>query len=304
MKHARIPAAMLAVAAVLTAADIDAQRPATASGDPSFDVTSVKRVPRGTPPSVLLGVPPSQMTVRPGGRLAAPWVTVRDLVRVAYGVTDVQVLGGPEWVRTDRFDVEAVTRPDVTAEEARAMIGTLLADRFGLAARREERELPVSVLQVARGDRRLGPQLRPSGPECQPPSRPPGLAFVPPPPPPPPGGSGPSLVLTAGPIRCPALQVSWHISLRDVTMDDFAARLLPVVEGIVVNRTGLSERYDIDLTFMPPGVGPPMVNGEPITVDAPALGTALREQLGLALETERAPVAVVVIDRADAPTGN
>lgn len=304
MKRVPFPMAMMAVAAVLTAADFDAQRSAASSADPSFDVVSVKRVARGTPPSVVMGVPPGQIAVRPGGRFAAPWVTVRDLVRVAYGITDVQVLGGPEWVPTDRFDIEAVTRPDVTADDARAMIRTLLADRFGLTARQEQRELPVNVLQVARSDRRLGQQLRPSGLECQPPSRPPGLSFVPAPPPPPPGGAGRSLVLTAAPIRCLTLQVSWHISLREVTMAYFAARLIPVVEALVVDRTGLMGTYDLDLTFMPPGVGPPLVNGAPITIDAPALGTALRDQLGLKLETERAPVGVVVIDAVRPPTEN
>ncbi len=304
MRRIPFPIALLGVIAALTTAGIDAQRPAAGGAGPAFDVVSVKRVPRGTPPSLALGIAPGEMAVRPGGRFAAPWVTVRDLVRVAYGVNEVQVAGGPDWVAPDRFDVEGITRPDVTAGDARAMIRTLLADRFGLAARTEQRELPVSVLGIARSDRRLGPQLRRSGPECQPPSRPPGLAFVPAPPPPPPGGTGPSLRLSSTPIRCLTLQVSWHISLREVTMDYFAARLIPVVERLVVNRTGLEGPFDLDLTFMPAGVGPPMVNGAPITVDAPALGNALREQLGLKLETERAPVDVVVIEGVKAPAEN
>lgn len=305
MKRIPFPMVMMAAAAVLAAADIDAQRAGGASEGPAFDVISVKRVARGAPPSFAMGVPPGQVVVRPGGRFAAPSVTVQDLVRVAYDVAAMQVIGGPEWAAQDRFDIEATTRGDVTPDEARGMLRRLLSDRFRLESHDETRELPVTTLERSREDGRLGPQLRRSGPECAPVTPPPFLAALPPPPPPPPSGAGRSLILSMTPFRCLTMTITGHLSMRAVTMALFAGRLGAMLERLVEDRTGLDGDFDLDLTYAPdPGTPLPMVNGAPITIDAPSLPSALREQLGLKLESARAPMRVVMIDGVEPPTEN
>jgi uncharacterized protein (TIGR03435 family) len=304
MKRVPFPMAMLAVATVLAAADVDGQRAGADSADAAFDVASIKRTQPGARAGSM-GVPPGQIAVRPGGRLAAPSVSVRDLVRVAYDVTAVQVTGGPPWAVQDRFDIEATTRADVTADEARGMLRRLLRDRFRLDARDDTRELSVTTLEMVRDDRRLGPQLRRSGAECAPVTPPPFLAALPPPPPPPPAGTGRTLILSMTPFRCLTMTITGHLSMRGVTMALFAGRLGAMLERLVVDRTGLNGDFDLDLTYAPdPGTPPPAVNGVAITIDAPTLPSALREQLGLKLETIRAPVKTVVIERVEPPTEN
>jgi uncharacterized protein (TIGR03435 family) len=86
-------------------------------------------------------------------------------------------------------------------------------------------------------------------------------------------------------------------------MEAFVWIVMREVARPVINRTGLTGRYDLDLTFLPDS-GPMTINGNAINADAPSLTTAVREQLGLRLESGRAPVDVVVIDRVSPPTEN
>lgn len=99
----------------------------------------------------------SWLRVLPGGRLSASsWV--KQLIRLAYGVEDYQVSGGPGWLTTQWYDIEAkASAPETTREEMMAMLRSLLAERFHLQLRREEREFPVFELLVEKG----GPKLRP-----------------------------------------------------------------------------------------------------------------------------------------------
>ena len=288
-------ATLLMVAAVATAA-LHAQS--------TFDVTSVKRV--------VDGPGPRGVGIHPGGRFVAPSSTVRGLISTAYGLPDIQIVGGPAWLDTDRFEVLATTtREDVSAADARAMLRTLLADRFRLTTHLEKRELPIYLLQMARDDRRPGPQLRPSGADCAPMKGPPrgvaAPAFVaapPPPPPPPPPGSRPLVSLDGAPRKCPSMAARMngggHWSLRAETMEMFANQVKAEVGRIVIDRTGLKGEYDIDLSFVS-DVALAAASGPG---EAAPLETALRDQLGLRLESTRAPVEVLVIDRVEAPTGN
>jgi uncharacterized protein (TIGR03435 family) len=107
--------------------------------------------------------------VQPGGRYTATNVTVRTLVKSAYGLQqDVQVVGGPRWIETEPFDIVAKAEGnpsiDVFRDQERMMLRTLLTERFTLAFHRETREVPIYALVVARTDRKLGPQLLPSIP--------------------------------------------------------------------------------------------------------------------------------------------
>src|SRR5688500_3124405 len=108
--------AMLALGMAIGGTIAVAQSPPARTGGATFDVASVKRSRPGASRDIMaMAMGAGQVSVRPGGRFAAPAVTLRDLVRAAYGVLDLQVVGGPGWAATDRFDIEATTRPEVTA---------------------------------------------------------------------------------------------------------------------------------------------------------------------------------------------
>lgn len=264
-----------------------------------FDVTSVKRQTGQAPP--ISGLQAS-------GRFIAPGTTVKGLIETAYGLRGYQVIGGPDWIDTDRFEVMANTRAGVSPTDARAMLRALLADRFQLTAHTETRELPVFELRLVRDDRRVGPQLRPSGAACAPMRGPargigaPSFAAAPPPPPPPPEAV---VSLDVEPTRvpkCPSaaarMNGGGHWSLRYETMAFVARQLTGETSRPVFDRTGLEGPYDIDMTFASDVA---IAAG---ALDALTLEGALREQLGLRLEPTRAPVQVLVIDRVERPTEN
>lgn len=284
---------------------IDAQSPTKAT----FDVASIRQSGPDDPDSIFATDGPGLVAVRPGGRFWAPSATTQQLIRVAYGVLDVEIVGGPRWIEEDRFRIEATARPDATADEVRAMLRTLLADRFGLAVHRETRELPVYQLVREHTDGRLGERIRQSGPECAPMPPPAALTVPgstsappepPPPPPPPPAGSGRSLVLSFARTRCGSPRMlPGYFSAREIAMQYFTAQLASMTGRPVVDRSGLVGSFDVDLTYAPDA---PTVIPEP--GDAPPLLTALREQLGLRLEPGRAPVNVLVIDRVERPREN
>jgi uncharacterized protein (TIGR03435 family) len=262
----------------------------------SFDAASIKRNTTsgaGLPPIVLVQ----------SGRLRAPFSTLRDLIQAAYGVEPNQIIGGPGWVDTDRFEVTATLPQGAAIADAPAMLRTLLADRFGLVAREEKRELPVLFLDAPG---KLGPDISVAGTECKAMKSPAGLP-VPPPPPPPPADAGPVTVLNtplgiAG-SKCGNIVFNGFFSMRAVPMVSFVTSLSRQSRRTIIDRTKLAGIYDIDLYFLP-DAGPMMVNGNAVNADAPSLQTAIREQLGLRLESGRAPVDVVVIDRVSAPTDN
>ena len=258
----------------------------------TFEVASIKRT-QGAP-----GVLPLVFTQT--GRLRAPFSTLRELVQAAYGVEPNQIIGGPDWIGTDHFEVNATLPAGTTTARAQMMLRKLLVERFGLATVQEKRDLPVHFLDRA-GE--LGPQLSVAGPACKPLKAPTGIP-APPPPPPPPAGSGPISLMNQPPgSKCGNVMFSGFFSMRAVPMVTFVTYLSRQVRRPIVDRTGLSALYDIDLSFLP-DTGPMMFNGAPLNADAPALSTAVREQLGLRLESGRAPVDVVVIERVSVPTDN
>jgi len=124
--------------------------------------------------------------LQPGGRVIATNLSLRDLIRAVYSLDDTQIVGAPRWVDEDTFDLVAKAADDISAEEARALMRTLLAERFNLASHIETRQLPVYVLTSGADRRAAKLQLRRSGEDCAPLTMPPGIP--PPPPPPPPSG--------------------------------------------------------------------------------------------------------------------
>ncbi|HTM03565.1 MAG TPA: TIGR03435 family protein [Vicinamibacterales bacterium] len=257
-----------------------------------FDVASVKRI------QAAPGMPP--LVVVQAGRLRAPFSTVRDLMQAAYGVEPSQIVSGPGWVDSDRFEIAATLPAGTAMADAPAMLQKLLADRFGLVVHREKRNLPVLILERAG---KLGSDLSLAGSGCKEPKPPAGLP-VPPPPPPPPTNAGPVTVLNTPPgSRCASIVFNGFFSMRSVPFGSFVTDLSRQSRRIIIDRTNLTGFYDVDLYFVP-DAGPLMVNGNAINADAPSLQAAVREQLGLRIDSARAPVDVVVIDRVSTPTEN
>jgi uncharacterized protein (TIGR03435 family) len=262
---------------------------ARAQGSPrlSFAVASVKVNKSGAGLVRLSTLP---------GRFSAVNVTLRMLLRNAYNIPDSRMSGGPSWIGIDRFDVEARSDGAEPAAQVRAMLRSLLEDRFKLNARIETRDLPVYALIVARSDGKLGNQLRRSGDACVPPTPPAGA----PPPPPPPPGATPTVT------QCPSILAPGAISGRQLTMGRLAETLSPWIDRTVIDRTGLEGNFDVDLQWMfdrslSGGPGDFGRGGPPPSSDLPSLFTAIQEQLGLKLASQRAAVEMLLIDRAEKP---
>jgi len=230
------------------------------------------------------------MTPQPGGRLNLVNVPLRLMIRYAYRVQDFQVVGGPDWISTARFDVVAKAEGgNPSQEELQLMLRSLLADRFKLVVRPDTREMPTYSLVPARADGKTGAQLRKSDANCGPataPSAPPAPGQLP---------------------SCGSMLGFGNLKARGSTMAALASTLSTFAGRIVVDRTGLAGGYDVDLNWTPdqiPGpVGdqPVQVNGVTVDPNGPSLFTALQEQLGLKLESTKGPVDVLVVERAEKP---
>jgi uncharacterized protein (TIGR03435 family) len=281
----------------------------------AFDVVSIKRNANG-----------AGMTMRMApGNMSAFNVPVRQLIRQAYGLQDFQIVGGPDWMSADRFDVEGKFDPTPVAGLAgppriQAMLKTMLADRFKLAARSETREMPILALVMARDDKRLGPQLKPSAVDCAALQKqfagarqgggPPDGRGGPPldgrgsPPPP-----GTPFSLGERP-QCGGRGGFGQMIAGGIPMAQFVTQLSQLTSRVVVDRTGLTGGYDVDLKWsptpdqLPQGPPPPGVEPPVIDPNGPSLFSALEEQLGLKLDARRGPVEVLVIDRIELPTEN
>jgi uncharacterized protein (TIGR03435 family) len=247
--------------------------------------------------------------VQPGGRYEFSNMTLRSLLASAYqrfAFDAREVVGGPAWLDTERFDIIAQTGtgtpptdPDGFPGPLFAMMRGLIEERFKVAAHNESRELPIYVLLPARNDGRLGPGLRRLDSGCADAMRRMNAGERPAPRP----GRGPDCSLGGGPGRLQANAVSLEI---------FAKALSGEVGRYVVDKTGVAGDFDIDLTFAPefsPGrrtgaPAPPPDAAALAAGDRPSIFTALQEQLGLKLESARGPVDVLVVDRAEMPERN
>jgi bla regulator protein blaR1 len=290
--------ALLGVAAATAAAtplavgmvNAPAARAQTATPDiqiPRLEVVSVKS---NTSSGTFVA-----MQVQPGGRITITNAPVRLMIRTAYGLQDSHIVGGPDWIKFDRFDVMARAEGNPTQPQLQLLLRTILAQRFNLMVHNETRELPVYALTLARSDKRLGPKLRPSALDCS------AVRNGPPP-----SSSLPAVLAR----ECGFRGLPGTVTARGVSLGALAASLSgnPAVNRIVLDRTGLTGDFDIDLTFTPdqmpagPMRDPNGAELPPIDPNGPSVFTALQEQLGLKLELRKAPVEVLVIDRAEHPT--
>ena len=285
----RQSAGLAALAMGLVFAATGALRAQAPAPPAAFDVSSVKPNKEGGPSSVR---------VTPGGMLSVTNNNLRNIIRNAWNITNDQIVGGPEWLDSERFDITAKASAPFKQDEARVMLQALLGERFGLKTHTETRELSVYLLVLARKDGALGPQMKKADIDC-------AALFA---------------SVTAGgkmPERLPNGNLPCGISVRGnggqglvtgngVAMEQLARNLVGGVGRIVVDKTGLAGYYDLNLTFaqdsLPTAPGAPAT--APTDTAAPSLFTAMQEQLGLKLEPGRAPIQVLVIDRAERPTAD
>jgi uncharacterized protein (TIGR03435 family) len=270
-----------------------AQTPAPDAGRPVFEVASIRLNKSGADGA--------SVRVQPGGRLTVTNNSVRNIVRNAYNVQNFQIVGGPDWINTDRWDIVAKAQDDAAGPQLIIMLRNLLADRFKLVVHTEMRETPVYALVLARSDGRLGPQLRPSTVDC--------AALL---------ASfkerkeTPPNTINGRP-SCGTQTRPGTMMTTATTIADFVRNLAPMAGRPIVDRSGLTGTFDIDLTWAPdqqpvdsaqgrgaPGTTPgtaPVPDG-----DRPSLVTAVQEQLGLKLESQRLPFETLVIDSVERPT--
>jgi uncharacterized protein (TIGR03435 family) len=312
MKRVPLVASLAIATALASSLALHGQSQST-GGTPPFEVASVK--PSNPNPGSPLGAIP--MVMPPvNGRFSATNVPLRLLIRIAYAVQDFQIVGGPSWQMSNKFDITAkAAEGTATAMPAvLSMVKTLLADRFKLKVHTETRELPISALVIARSDKKLGPDMKPSTADCSHAQAeaqkradvlakggPTALAAVLPKP-------GESIPCSMQPLMNPA---AGGFGLRGNGQPMMAlVQLLTQATGrIVQDKTGLTGLYDWELRFDPEilmrmasqaGVNLPGGASLPPS-DSPSLLTALQEQLGLKLDSERGPVEVLVIDSAELP---
>lgn len=234
----------------------------------------------------------------PGGRITVTNMPLQSLIELAYHIQPFQISGGPPWMDSLHYDIEA--KPDIPAKQSDwpVMLQGLLADTFQLVFHHETRELPIYALVLARKDGKLAPgmtEAKEGACTTFDPSNPPS---------PPAPGRGPALVCG-----------TQFMSPRSVTgvaipVENLIPLLSRTVGRIVIDKTGLTGKYDIKMEYTPdeaqlamtapPGAPPPT----PSDGSSPSLFTALQEQLGLKLESQKGPVQVFVIDRAEKPSDN
>lgn len=241
-----------------------------ADADPSFEVATIK--PNDT------GATGMQALTIDGRNFRTRASSLEDLIAFSYEVQAKQIVGGPTWISSDRYDIDAV--PDVEGapnpEQVRSMIRKLLADRFHLKFHKETRDLSAFVLTVDKGGSKLSPtQL--NGPL-------PGFGMRP---------------ATGGLM----------LIVHNATIPEFTSFLQSVVlDRPVVDHTGLQGKFDFTMTFLPDETefnGHPPVGKLADGVEAaPSLFEAARQQLGLRMMPEKTAVQVIAIDQVEKPSPN
>ncbi len=214
-----------------------------------------------------------------GGRFTASGMSLSSLIQEAYGIRGFQISGGPDWVRSDLYTITAKAESDANKDQVRVMLQRLLADRFKLTLRRESKEVNVYALVVGKGGPKLKEvQLKEVQLDEANSNR--GVRFR-------------GLGKIAG-VMASTTQLA--VMLSDIRMNGVS-----ILDRPVLDRTGLTGVYDFTLEW----------SGEEQSSDRDAVNpsgssifTAVQEQLGLKLETQKAPVEFFIIDQVAKPTEN
>ena len=256
------------------ALSLSAQSRTNASDVLAFEIASVKASVEGCPPACGL----IRSTVGSAG-YHAEGATLRSLMTVAYGLTDRQISGGPRWTQTERFDIEAKSDRPRTVDELHTMLAHLLEERFHLELRHETRQESVwSLILTERG-----PTM---------PVHDPSDANYPP--------------MATRWIPDTDGSVCASVGSPNESMEYLALSFSRSMNTTVIDRTGLTGRYDVNLRYMPDNVHPRHADGTPVpfSSDCSDIFAALPKQLGLKLVSGKGPVPYLVVERAELPTAN
>jgi uncharacterized protein (TIGR03435 family) len=271
----------VAIVMVVCASASVAQSPAA----PTFAVVSVKQNV-----SSDLGF---KVEERQGGGLSATNVPAAVLIARAYPPSiPADIRGLPDWANKERYDVTATASlVSPTPNDRAAMLRAMLAERFKLAVHFENQSQPAYDLVLLRQDGRLGPNMAPTEVDCAARIAAEQAAGLPPPP----------AARPPAPISC-ALRLVGDRLEGDATMDNLANMLRIAAGRSVVNKTGLTGFYRVNMTF--DVMAARRVQSVPDEAAAPSVFTALQEQLGLKLEPQKEAQPVLVIDHVEHPTEN
>jgi len=228
----------------------------------------------------------------PDGSQVMSNLPVAGFVREASPVKVREVFGLPEWAQTERFDVTVKPPPGVNELSRRAMWRAMFVDRMKLSAHVEQRERTIYALVTARSNGKLGPQLKASALDCTPrPETPPA--------------PGTPVRVSDFKSRCGYGMNGTSIVSGGMSMDQMAQALQGEVDADVENRTGLQDRYVVDLQYAPPlRITGAAADAERATGERPDIFTAVQEQLGLKLVREKKMMPVFVVDHIERPTEN
>jgi uncharacterized protein (TIGR03435 family) len=241
----------------------------------TFDVASIKR---------QVEVVSGMTFAARGSTLTVVNNELTNVIDNAYGIRRYQLIGGPDWIESDRYNIQAKAAGDATRDELMVMTRSLLAERFKLKIHRETREMPIYVLIVAKGGIKAPRSVDGA------------CAVFDPRNPPRPGAPrrpfcGNNLIRAA----------SWNATAID--MKSAAAALVGVLGRNVVDRTGVNGTFDIHVEWTPDQAPAGVDSASTANATAaPPLFTVLEDQLGLKLESSRGPVDVIVIDHVERPT--
>jgi uncharacterized protein (TIGR03435 family) len=254
---------------------------------PVFDVVSVK--PNKSDNGMM------RIMFKPDG-YSATNVSVKLLIQTAYGIRQDLISGGPGWLESAGYDFDAkVAGPDVdalkklTPEQRRSMLQPALADRFKLKVHTEIKQLPVYEIVLAKGGSKLKEATA-------------GDTYAN-------GIKGPDGVGRGGMMRFGPGQ----LTAQAVPMTSLTNMLSQQLHRTVLDKTGLTGKYDLELNWTPDQGADPMFKGpegSPQRGDAapdssgPSIFTALQEQLGLKLQSAKGPVETLVIDHVEMPSEN
>jgi bla regulator protein BlaR1 len=266
-----------------------------AGGKMAFEVASIKPSNPGkfTPPAFPLDSGDAYASVN--GRFSADfplgvYISFAYKLSMTAGQMQAMIEHLPKWVASDRFSIQAKAEGNPTKDQMRLMMQSLLADRFQLAVHFETHDAPIFVLTLAKPGK-LGPKLRPhaDGPPCDTPDPKvfPDRCYV--------------YAMTMFPGKMPMT------GSRNTTMDLLASGLsnLGRLGRPVIDQTGLTGRFDFTLEWMGERIGPaPLEASAPTDLQGPTFLEALREQLGLKLESSKGPVQILVVDHVERPSEN
>ena len=199
----------------------------------------------------------------PGGRFRASATTLKVLLEWAYSIQPSQDSGGPSWIGTDRYDIVAKAEGTASDAQIRLMVQSLLADRFKLKLHRESRELSAYVISVGK----TAPKLVPSKDD--------EIAS-----------------LRMAPQTVPNQKTSYHVMFTRFSLKQLCDIFARQMDSVILDQTSLDGEYDFTLDLTPDET-------RPSPVDPTLLMTAMREQLGLTLKSQRTPVDILVIDSAE-----